>query len=418
VDEDADQKELEEIVTKRVPIEIDGKRYYSESVMKTYFGWWQSGYRQLSKKIEHSRPLPNIAVGCQTPILSGSATMEQDENKPDSNKQRKVYVLSVIGLAFDTSEQPDFKYYFRNHAEELQELEKQYFEAHKTTSHDKYAKIAKIKSELKNTIKVQLTEQEQGLSSFYQRLFAKIWAAALKRGATAVVLTGVGLDASKKIIIVEDDYSVIMTAYVQGLIASLVHQDQELLPKIYFREDSRITEEAMKQIIDKDEKGKFGEKPIKGDFPGCLNDAELAEHESVIFVNEWDPHSLIGNGNARDTALAVLGWRETNPLLETNRVSTWQKTASCVMNYLGHRSTYNSFKGRKEIYNGPKHQSTAVMKCAELTECRCVFCYQPEDPKQKSERCVMVAEPCAEVKGDDPNLKDYCYTLHKPAFIP
>lgn len=57
-----------------------------------------------------------------------------------------------------------------------------------------------------------------------------------------------------------------------------------------------------------------------GLIPGCLSGADL---ESTLFVNAWDPWSLIGNGNERDNSLdgawgrvsnmAVLGWLPTNP---------------------------------------------------------------------------------------------------------
>lgn len=62
-----------------------------------------------------------------------------------------------------------------------------------------------------------------------------------------------------------------------------------------------------------------------GYIPGILNrDDEDVEH--TLYVNAWDPWSLIGNGNARDNSLdgcwgrytnmAVLGWSETNPYIQ------------------------------------------------------------------------------------------------------
>lgn len=51
-----------------------------------------------------------------------------------------------------------------------------------------------------------------------------------------------------------------------------------------------------------------------------LEDADL---DTTMYVNAWDPWSLIGNGNERDGSLdgfwgrssnmAVLGWLPTNP---------------------------------------------------------------------------------------------------------
>ena len=56
-----------------------------------------------------------------------------------------------------------------------------------------------------------------------------------------------------------------------------------------------------------------------GFIPNCLEDADL---ENTMFVNAWDPWSIIGNGNERDRSLdgfwgrssnmSVLGWYKTN----------------------------------------------------------------------------------------------------------
>jgi hypothetical protein len=66
-----------------------------------------------------------------------------------------------------------------------------------------------------------------------------------------------------------------------------------------------------------------------GFIPGCLEHAEL---ETTMFVNAWDPWSLIGNGNERDGSLdgywgrcsnmAVLGWLPTNPKMKFVPVNT------------------------------------------------------------------------------------------------
>jgi hypothetical protein len=62
-------------------------------------------------------------------------------------------------------------------------------------------------------------------------------------------------------------------------------------------------------------------------IPDCLETADL---ETTLFVNAWDPWSLIGNGNERDHSLdgfwgrisnlAVLGWLPTNPFMTFHSV--------------------------------------------------------------------------------------------------
>ncbi len=60
-----------------------------------------------------------------------------------------------------------------------------------------------------------------------------------------------------------------------------------------------------------------------GFIPDCLESADL---QSTLFVNAWDPWTLIGNGNERDGSLdgfwgrssnmSVLGWLHTNPQIK------------------------------------------------------------------------------------------------------
>jgi hypothetical protein len=63
-----------------------------------------------------------------------------------------------------------------------------------------------------------------------------------------------------------------------------------------------------------------------GFIPECLNGLTAEELDEIVFVNAWDPWSLIGNGNERDGSLdgwwgrcsnmAVLGWLQTNPEMQ------------------------------------------------------------------------------------------------------
>ena len=60
-------------------------------------------------------------------------------------------------------------------------------------------------------------------------------------------------------------------------------------------------------------------------IPTLLDDP-VEDVEHTLYVNAWDPWSLIGNGNERDRSLdgywgrnsnmAVLGWHITNPYME------------------------------------------------------------------------------------------------------
>lgn len=64
---------------------------------------------------------------------------------------------------------------------------------------------------------------------------------------------------------------------------------------------------------------------VGGLIPGCL-DKEEEDVEGTLYLNAWDPFTLIGNGNAGDASLdgawgscsnmAVLGWLPTNPVMK------------------------------------------------------------------------------------------------------
>jgi hypothetical protein len=70
----------------------------------------------------------------------------------------------------------------------------------------------------------------------------------------------------------------------------------------------------------------------KHEFNGGFIPDSLAEEdtEHILYVNAWDPWSLIGNGNAHDNSLdgywgrssnmAVLGWSMTNPFINYKEV--------------------------------------------------------------------------------------------------
>lgn len=65
-----------------------------------------------------------------------------------------------------------------------------------------------------------------------------------------------------------------------------------------------------------------------GYIPDILDNDNDMEH--TLYVNAWDPWSLIGNGNERDNSLdgywgrcsnmAILGWSLTNPFIKYRSV--------------------------------------------------------------------------------------------------
>lgn len=65
---------------------------------------------------------------------------------------------------------------------------------------------------------------------------------------------------------------------------------------------------------------------VKFKFPSSLKEMDPSDLQDTLFVNAWDPVSMIGNANAddgsldgwvgRSTASALLGWPKSNPFLK------------------------------------------------------------------------------------------------------
>lgn len=93
-----DLEEVRAVAFQREPVNMEMKRYYSQSELKKQFGWSTGAYGKISTK---DRLAPNIAVYVHTPIRLRNGSFKE------------VHLINLIGYAFDSPTQPDFKYFTR-----------------------------------------------------------------------------------------------------------------------------------------------------------------------------------------------------------------------------------------------------------------------------------------------------------------
>eukprot|EP00440_Ansanella_granifera_P002523 gb/GFBE01002743.1/.p1 GENE.gb/GFBE01002743.1/~~gb/GFBE01002743.1/.p1 ORF type:complete len:334 (+),score=57.50 gb/GFBE01002743.1/:1-1002(+) len=97
----ASLKEVKKLATQREPANIAMNRCYDEDGLEELFGYRRGAYAEGGE----DRLLPNIAVYCLTPMRSARG------------EQVNVHVINVVGYAFDSDEQPDYRYFFPLHSQ-------------------------------------------------------------------------------------------------------------------------------------------------------------------------------------------------------------------------------------------------------------------------------------------------------------
>jgi nicotinic acid mononucleotide adenylyltransferase len=254
------------VSVEREPVNIAMNRYYNQDQCQAHLGWKTGAYEQSSVY----RLMPNLAVYCH-------ATVKQDDFT------NKFHVLNLVGLAFDSKKQPDA----------------QYFLGHQNTMFVQQHLLAAI-------------------TLWYENMWNYVLACidVLKtRGTTisSVVLSHVGAK----------NFSILL-----GL------GDEKEFIKVV---ESRATWCLRKDLHSKQIRLLDFPMTIGGTiipYFNVKNATDLKHPPSVLgltdgweqntlFLNAWDPWSIIGNGNGKDDSLdgfwgrmsnlSVLGWPLTNP---------------------------------------------------------------------------------------------------------
>lgn len=223
--------------------------------------WYEKSY--YKKYYEENYKIgPNIAVYCLTPSLPYDELNESETF--DSEKVKNIRVLNVIGYAFDDEKQPDFQY-FKDKTESL--------EKHMVLIFEKIlACIHHFKDSDNNIQWMHLPGFGTGYFSRLLPISITVFKSVLKQYKLQFEKLGVTVDTSN----------------------------------IYTH-------------------GDFSNNSLRMYDTWAEHDEEAIPLKHRLYINGWDPHSIIGNGNfidpsldgyyGRSTALSLLGWSITNPFI-------------------------------------------------------------------------------------------------------
>lgn len=247
-DEDADKDEVMRLAREREPVNIEMHRYYDENSLQKNFGYKTSAYQNIYSKTVKAPA--NIAIYTKTPVKWGG-------------KETTANIINVIAPALDSKNQPDYEIFF-------------------------------------DTKKYPITFRKDLYAQHMESVFNKIFQAAVDNNNKEIILSGFGLGFFSSLCGEE----AAKDGYKTGLINSLKKFESNLLKsgiKISF--NSREANDTFPDgIIRSLTKNLRGEKIIGG-----IDEIVFKQNiENRLYVNAWDPHSFVGNGNEGDVSLD--GW--------------------------------------------------------------------------------------------------------------
>lgn len=271
VDRGANLEHVKFLLNTREPVNIGLRTHHDIGQLRALFGYDRSGYTQLFEQL--GRVPPNIAI--YTPAMAEVAP----------NKLIRIHVISVVGYAFDDPRQPDYRYFA-------------------STGQPRREKLL------------------AGMVSIFNRIFR----CARDTGMRRVILSLFGCDS--------------FATWLPGFFSNFwlpalkecLHNNPEVVRafEIGLMGVTRIGATRRKDF--EDLMNSFGARySFWKDVPGIFEDVNgLNEAETTLFVNAWDPHSAIGNGNKNDPSvdgafghnvvLVAQSWGLSNPHLANNIV--------------------------------------------------------------------------------------------------
>jgi hypothetical protein len=229
-DDGGNPNEVDKLLREREPTNIAMNRYYDLEKLLELFGHSIGAY-SLSKI---SKLMPNIAVKCRTPVKI-----------PSSGDIISVWVINLIGAAFDRPQQPDCQHFCRNEVD------------NSSVSH-------LLKPFCRN---VNLEE----LKVFYYKMWLKAFE-AVNRDPYLYILKVVGVGSNNFSPFRREQY------FMDWIQNPIIEKLKLLFPGVIVETlDYHIPQGFSTESVDKLEK--------------------------TLFVNAWDPWSMAGNGNAMDNSL-------------------------------------------------------------------------------------------------------------------
>tara|TARA_B110000046_G_scaffold104099_1_gene111609 strand:- start:2316 stop:4013 length:1698 start_codon:yes stop_codon:yes gene_type:complete len=236
---------IQRLVREREPVNIGMKRRYDANALQKAFGYHEGYYGTLAKQ---SLP-PSLAVYTQARVAIGGQLVEG------------VHILHAIGLAFDSSSQPDFK----------------------------------------------LLHNNLDCVAFYRHLFRMIFTCADDRLGpnSTVVLSLVGgnnfagyFPGGKR-----NFWDQVWIPALESHLQSYTSHSSRLRGMGFPPEFLTMLGKKLPSIRDRLEGN--------GRFPNIVLDPEY-DRSQTLFINAWDPWSVVGNGNASDNSLDGYVGRSSN----------------------------------------------------------------------------------------------------------
>ena len=251
-----DLQKVRIITEQREPVNIEMNKYFDTYKMIEKFGYNKSGYSSLFSKNNKKLP-PLIGIHCLCPVYF------DNNSKPEGDI--RVHVINSIGIALDTTKQPDYKYFLNNNF--------------------------------------------LGIIERLAKSYNIVWKCANQFKLNRVILCKLGGGYFCN----NFPGNYLEDLFIPALIQSLNNNINNLPKIIGIMDTDNNTSEIIKKIVN--EHGCDFE--CVGRIPDILYD------ENTLYQNAWDPHSMVGNGNSGDnsldgffgryTGMHFLCWPPTNP---------------------------------------------------------------------------------------------------------
>jgi len=294
-----DHKYLDLVLQHREPTNIKNLQgQFDMANLSKKFGYAESGYKTAFRLAKQQEIPPNFALLCKTQIRN--AQVDKFMRVTQSSKKCYINVVNAIGFAFDTESQPDYIYFiaggrmqeFDSH---LQNMFRLIFAAH-VLSGCKVLVLSQIGGGAFSALFPGCTPADSRayLADHFNPCLHTVWQ-SLHTHPSIIMLIGDPTPLSVDLL-----RSACPTATVLacGLFPDVVTQHVQLDPNT----------------------GSFSLHHFTNAPQDKRHTYQLSD---ALFVNAWDPHSVVGNGNFNDrsldgfigryTDMAPMSFYPTNP---------------------------------------------------------------------------------------------------------
>jgi len=279
---------LDLVIHQRVPTNISNQNKFNVNKMEKYFGYSESGYDKAFKDSNHKELPPNFGLLCSATVKNNQV----DKYMASVHNGRKcvISVMNSIGFAFDRETQSDYIYFIDgNRMSTFQEhLENMILCIFAAYDSSKFSML--VLSEVGGGAFSDKLEggSEEYLKDYFYPALTNVYKS---RHTKPEIILLMGVTEGTRIDRLEDacpDSKVLGCGRFPDIVTQYVqHTDDE--HKIIVRDFS--------------------------DMIGSPAECGILYISEALFVNAWDPHSLVGNGNEDDNSLDRHIGRYTNMAL-------------------------------------------------------------------------------------------------------